>query len=67
VERALMQKKGQKMTRITITVPENLLKNFRTYCDRQYRPLSTQLQFMMSEAVENQKKGKDDEDKANDF
>jgi metal-responsive CopG/Arc/MetJ family transcriptional regulator len=53
-----MQKKdNQKMTRITITVPEDLLEQFKKYCDRQYRPVSTQIQFMMSEAIEGGKGG----------
>lgn len=45
-----------KMTRVTITVPENLLEQFKQYCERQYRPFSTQIQFMMSEAMKEESK-----------
>lgn len=46
-----------KMTRVTITVPEDLLEEFKKYCERQYRPFSTQIQFMMSEAIKEESEG----------
>jgi metal-responsive CopG/Arc/MetJ family transcriptional regulator len=50
-----MKNKAQKIIRVTISVPEDLLESFKEYCDRQYRPLSTQIQFMMSAAIEREK------------
>lgn len=47
----MVEYKG-KMTRINITVPEDLLEDFRKYCDKQFRPLSAQLQFMMKQKLE---------------
>ena len=47
----MVEYKG-KMTRINITVPEDLLEDFRKYCDKQFRPLSAQLQFMMKQTLE---------------
>ena len=47
----MVEYKG-KMTRINITVPEDLLEDFRKYCDKQFRPLSAQLQFMMKKTLE---------------
>ena len=47
----MVEYKG-KMTRINITVPEDLLEDFRQYCDKQFRPLSAQLQFMMKQTLE---------------
>lgn len=48
---AMVEYKG-KMTRINITVPEDLLEDFKQYCEKQFRPLSAQLQFMMKQALE---------------
>jgi len=47
----MVEYKG-KMTRINITVPEDLLEDFRKYCDEQVRPLSAQLQFMMKKTLQ---------------
>jgi|GEM_PF-3319086 len=47
----MVEYKG-KMTRINITVPEDLLEDFRQYCEKQFRPLSAQLQFMMKKTLE---------------
>ncbi len=47
----MVEYKG-KMTRINITVPEDLLEDFKKYCEKQFRPLSAQLQFMMKETLE---------------
>lgn len=43
--------KKSKMTRINITVPEDLLEQFKVYCEDQVRPLSAQIQFMMKQAI----------------
>ena len=45
-----------KMTRLTITVPEKLLEEFKQYCDKEFRPVSTQLQYMMKKALEEDSK-----------
>ena len=46
-----MPKKEDKMTRISITVPEGLLAKFKQYCEMECRPVSAQLQYMMKEAL----------------
>ena len=51
IVRAMVEYNG-KMTRINITVPEDLLEDFRQYCEKQFRPLSAQLQFMMKQTLE---------------
>ena len=39
------------MTRINITVPEELLEKFKKYCEIECRPVSAQLQYMMKQAL----------------
>lgn len=46
-----MTKYECKMKRINITVPEDLLAEFKKYCENQCRPLSSQLQYMMIQAL----------------
>lgn len=50
----LMVKYTGKMTRINITVPEDLLEDFKKYCEEQCRPVSAQIQFMMKEILSSQ-------------
>ncbi|NJM68071.1 MAG: hypothetical protein HC851_21590 [Acaryochloris sp. RU_4_1] len=49
------------MTRINITVPEDLLEEFKKYCDSQVRTVSSQIQFFMKQAVESSQQQKGDE------
>jgi metal-responsive CopG/Arc/MetJ family transcriptional regulator len=53
-----MTKYDSKMKRINITVPEDLLEEFKKYCENQCRPLSSQLQYMMKEALKESKQQK---------
>ena len=53
-----MTKYDSKMKRINITVPEDLLEEFKKYCDNQCRPLSSQLQYMMKQALKESKEQK---------
>jgi metal-responsive CopG/Arc/MetJ family transcriptional regulator len=46
-----MPKYDSKMKRINITVPEDLLEEFKNYCETQSRPLSSQLQYMMKQLL----------------
>ncbi len=46
-----MPKKEDKMTRINITVPKDLLAKFKQYCEMECRPVSAQIQYMMKEAL----------------
>lgn len=41
-----------KSIRISITVPEDLIADFKRYCKKQRRSLSAQLQFMMIKSLE---------------
>ena len=50
-----------RMTRINITVPEDLLEEFKEYCDSQVRSVSSQIQFFMKQAVESNQKQKGNE------
>ena len=51
-----MSEDKPKMKRLTITVPEKLLEEFKVYCEKEFRPVSTQLQYMMKKALEKEKK-----------
>ena len=53
-----MTKYDSKMKRINITVPEDLLEEFKKYCENQCRPLSSQLQYMMKQALAESKEEK---------
>lgn len=46
-----MPDREDKMKRINITVPEKLLEKFKKYCEIECRPVSSQLQYMMKEAL----------------
>lgn len=50
-----MSEKKVKMTRLTITVPEELLEEFKIYCEKEFRPVSTQIQYMMKQAIDKNK------------
>lgn len=50
-----------RMTRINITVPEDLLEEFKEYCDSQVRSVSSQIQFFMKQAVESSQEQKGNE------
>ena len=45
-----------KMKRINITVPEDLLEEFKKYCETQCRPVSSQIQFMMRQVLKESQK-----------
>ncbi len=53
-----MTKYDSKMKRVNITVPEDLLVEFKKYCESQCRPLSSQLQYMMKQALKENKEQK---------
>jgi metal-responsive CopG/Arc/MetJ family transcriptional regulator len=57
-DKVKMTKYDSKMKRINITVPEDLLEEFKKYCENQCRPLSSQLQYMMKEALKESKQQK---------
>ena len=46
------------MKRVNITVPEDLLAEFKKYCEEECRPLSSQLQFMMRQALKERQEEK---------
>ncbi|NDJ21235.1 ribbon-helix-helix protein, CopG family [Nostoc sp. B(2019)] len=39
------------MARTSITVPEQLLEEFKQYCDKQRRSVSAQIALLMEEAL----------------
>ncbi len=49
------------MKRINITVPEDLLEEFKKYCETQCRPVSSQIQFMMRQVLKESQKEKSEE------
>jgi len=46
---------AEKMARTSITIPEELLEEFKQYCDEQRRSVSAQIAFMIEEALRGQK------------
>jgi 4-alpha-glucanotransferase len=51
-ENSLNVEYKRKSIRINITVPEDLISDFKPYCKKQCRSLSAQLQFMMIKSLE---------------
>lgn len=49
-----------KFVRVNISVPEPLLEDFKAYCERQVRPLSSQIQYMMKKALEDEAREESD-------
>ena len=50
-----MSAKQDKMTRINITIPEKLLEEFKQYCEAECRPVSAQIQYLIKQALKQQK------------
>lgn len=61
-----MPEEKPKMARLTITVPEKLLKEFKLYCEKEFRPVSTQLQYMMKQILDKEKINSSEERKEDD-
>lgn len=45
------------MVRTSITIPESLLEEFRLYCEKQRRSVSSQIALLMEEKLEEKGKG----------
>jgi hypothetical protein len=41
-----------KYSRVNLSVPEDLLEEFRAYCQDQVRPVSAQIQYLMKQALD---------------
>jgi len=44
-------KEGEKMTRLSITVPESIAEQFRHYCEEQRRSVSAQVTLLMEKLI----------------
>lgn len=49
-----MNMKNVKMTRINITIEEDVLKDFKEYCVRQNRSVSAQLAYLAKQAMKDE-------------
>lgn len=51
-----MTRNKEKLARTSITVPEQLLTDFKRYCDQQRRSVSAQITLLMEEALKQSQK-----------
>jgi len=47
-----MPENKEKMARTSITIPESLLEQFKEYCDKQRRSVSSQIALLMEKAIQ---------------
>lgn len=51
-----MERRQEKMVRISATIPEDIVAKFKEYCKEERRSMSAQITFLMEKALE--EKGK---------
>lgn len=62
VQKTFMSDTKEKMARTSITVPIELLEDFRKYCDKKRRSVSAQVALLMEKALQASEEGILDDD-----
>ena len=47
-----MERRQDKMVRISATIPEDIVEKFKEYCKQERRSMSAQITFLMEKALE---------------
>jgi len=51
-----MERRQEKMVRISATIPEDIVAKFKEYCKEERRSMSAQITFLMEKALEEKNK-----------